>query len=408
VLSLRHFKKLSKEIFMSEMKSNYNDIDPDDAYPQYNWNSLFYSTPEKGHWYKAYTFDDKGVRIAISLYFSGTNIYNEFVWKQCQFPLKLWNNRITHWAHLLPSLSDQYENRTPLEATFEKWLNDDECIDMDDSDKDMDDSTIPEAEQSPYGSEAIKEWFDNNEWAKPLMTEEVEQFAKDEYNVELVMDGQDDDADADPTSLEWQACRLLINAGYRGYTSCYKDQGGNYRLTPNSVFSLDVDATEELELATGTPNHLAQILTLENYIRDPDNLMIDIWKQSAAECNDPVKDEYGHGIDLIQLHDARYRTVINCCRIVARQCEEENAYRVDDAERFNTQCAQFIKDWNDGAFIEDVDGEYFDPYNNMEQLALVMQIVSSTTGRAFIFDQGDFEMSMIRYVMKYASEEYVV
>jgi len=387
-------------------KIENSDINPHDAYPQYNWYNVFNGLPEEG-WCKAYTFNDDGERIATSLYYGGINIYQMPVWKERTLPLIMWNNLVTHWAPLDQDTINQHPLVNDSDEDIDEWTTNNEWVNARPVGREFDahedlknelDSLCVRRSHSMYNPfEYPGHDLNNPEDPDDYVSEPDINFTGDWWN----------DDDQNPTSLEWQACRMLINAGYRGYKACYRDQGNDYRLTPYTGFSLDVDATEGLELATGTANHLAQILTLENYIRDPDNLMTDLWKQSAAECNDPVKDEYGHGIDLIQLHDARYRTVINCCRILARQAEEAgDDTQMSHEEKFNAQCKEYVQKYADCEF--DIEGEFFNPYDNIDQLASMVQIVSALTGKPFVFDQGEFWMSMIWYVETYATAEYII
>lgn len=212
-----------------------------------------------------------------------------------------------------------------------------------------------------------------------------------------------------PSSFEWQAARILVLCGYHDHKTFYVDQGGNYRLTPHSQWSMNVDDTEHVELTSATGNSLLQLEAIETYLRDANNLFYDLWKESASVVSMPGnKSSNFEEVNLVTMHSYRMRTVIQCLRVLGEEQAEAEATKMPEDEVFNLFCRELMKKYVQGISLPSK--TEYTPYQDFGQLGAVVETVIKSSGVGFnVSSWADVSLTdtMRDYVNTYGTDEYM-
>ena len=195
----------------------------------------------------------------------------------------------------------------------------------------------------------------------------------------------------DPTNINWQAGRILVLVNYRGFTSFYSGCTDEYFLAKEPDSS---DGIESIEIDSFNDNGLSQSNAIEGYIRDPAN-GLELWERAEGAI-----DTMGTTI--------RTTTTVQAQRTgIIRKCLEMMAAEyMSEEDKFNDRCRRIVSAYGEPCTFVD---EY-NPYDNVDQLAGVIEIVIIEAGKDFLVDHDtcvNFTEEMRAYVKWYGSEEYI-
>ena len=224
-----------------------------------------------------------------------------------------------------------------------------------------------------------------------IMTEDDIKELEDE-EAETVDEERDfESMGGDPTNINWQAGRILVLANYRGFASFYSGCTDEYFLSkePNSSNHI-----ESIEIDSFNANGLSQSNAIEGYIRDPAN-GLGLWETVVSEIDTMVEGFLTTSTAQAQ----RIRIIRKCLEMMA-------AEHMSDEDKFNERCQRLIKAYGEPGLY--VDG--YNPYDNMDSLVEVVDIIINTTHINFLVVSGSgitFTEEMRAYVKWYGSEEYI-
>lgn len=204
---------------------------------------------------------------------------------------------------------------------------------------------------------------------------------------------------ADETNIMYHAARILTIANHRGYENFYVDGDGVYHLT-NADFDFlfrTKNDTEEVEPFSDRPNGLAQMVTIESYLRNFNNCL-DLWEEISETCASIVQN-----VTLSAIHQHKKMIVRKCLEALA------GAYESDE-EKFNKLCLK-ISNKLDCERVS-VDLATIDPYNNIQQLSRIVEVVVTISDQPMVIQKPfsgklDMLVEMREYVETYSDERYL-
>jgi len=164
-----------------------------------------------------------------------------------------------------------------------------------------------------------------------------------------------------------------------------------------------IDDTEIVTLLDCSQNALLQLHALENYLRNPDNLLGDVWDKIADKCSFPGGGEmYDDEVNLTTMHSYRMRVIFNVLRELGKEYAGAEEPELTEEEQFNKRCTEILYRYCR------IGIEIYDPWNEISQLQTIVQAVITRTGRTFqLFSNINMTQAMREFVQEYGTPEYM-